>query len=118
MFDDDRVLELAPEPCDPRLQESLLVLCGVVLEVLREITEGPRGGNRLDSSSALRPFHVGKLRLERRALRRGELLAFEIAHAWNVVELTRTLLVWPRISPPCPAVTWSRSGFGIWRPMP
>ena len=40
------------------------------------------------STAAFRcgPFHVGELRLQRGALRLGQLLALEIAHAWNLVE--------------------------------
>src|SRR5947199_74931 len=48
LIDHLRAVEPVAKDRDLPLEESLLVLRGVVLEVLREVAEGTRGGDRLD----------------------------------------------------------------------
>jgi len=66
LVDDRRVLQPVPQNPDSRLEQSLLVLRGVVLEVLGEIAVCPRRRDRLHGLSPLRPFELGKLGLELR----------------------------------------------------
>ena len=65
---------------DPRLEQALLVLRRVVLEVLREVAELPRGLDRLDGGLAPRAFELGELRLEGGSLLGGEVLGPRLAH--------------------------------------
>ena len=91
MLDRDGVVQLVAELADPGLEQALLVLRRVVLEVLGEVAERARRRDRVDRRLALRALHVGELRLQRLALCCRDLLALEIAHAWNLVHRARTL---------------------------
>ena len=80
VLDDDRGVQPRTHLLDARLEQPLLVLRGVVLEVLREIAERARVGDRLDRGGAARPFELGELRLESALLLGGENLVLRPAH--------------------------------------
>ena len=80
MLHRDRVIQAMAERTYTRLEQALLVLCGVVLEVLGEVAEFARRLDRLHGCLALRPFEVGELGLERGALIRGQVFGSRFAH--------------------------------------
>src|SRR5262249_38722741 len=65
---------------DPRLEQALLVLRGVVLEVLRQVAVLSRRLDRLDDRAPPWPLELSELGLERRPLRRGQVVGRRIAH--------------------------------------
>ena len=68
MLDDDGVLDSAAQDRDPALEETLLVLCVVVGEVLGEVTEAAGGRDRFHHLGPLRALELGELGCERVAL--------------------------------------------------
>ena len=80
VLDGDRVVEALAQRADPRLEQALLVLRGVVLEVLGEVAELARRLDRLHGRLALRPLELGELGLEGGALLRGQVLGSRFAH--------------------------------------
>src|SRR5258708_628409 len=76
LFDDLGVVEPGAQRPDARLEEALLVLCGVVLEVLGQVAELARLLDRGDHLLATRPFELGYLRPQRLRLLRGQPLVY------------------------------------------
>jgi len=74
------VVKAVAQRSNPRLQQALFVLRGVVFEVLRQVAVLTRRFDRLNDGCALRSFELGKLRGERVALTRGETVDFRVVH--------------------------------------
>jgi hypothetical protein len=67
-------VQAVPEDGDASFQESLLVLCGVVLEVLGEVAKAASGLDRLNGLGTLGTLELRQLRLEVGLLGRGQML--------------------------------------------
>src|SRR5438034_9824071 len=86
LVDDDRSLETVAQHRDPPLEQTLFVLRGVVLEVLRQIAEAARTRDGLHGLGAFRAFELGELRLELLLLRLGEMLGLVLGHRGSLAK--------------------------------
>ena len=80
VLDRDRVVETFAQGADPRLEQTLLVLCRVVLEVLGQVAELTRRLDRLNGRLAARPLELGELGLQGGPLLGVEMLGSRFAH--------------------------------------
>jgi hypothetical protein len=87
---DLRLVEPVAEDRDPPLEQSLLVLCRVVLEVLGKVAVAASHPDRLDDLVAFRPLELREFGHESRVLLAGHIFAHGSTESYVVL-----CLVWP-----------------------